>query len=146
MSQACNSQCVQRGRQTGEQSAERVSRAAERVRHACEAAVRSHHGPGREAPEAQGVQVEHGLGFRVGRQENLKAPVEQEAVDAVGSDAAPDFVVCLEQDNPQASILQVDRAAQARDAGAHDHYRLALRAHARAFPRSVARPPSIPRT
>ncbi len=125
VSQACNSQCVQRSRQTGEQSAERVSRAAERVRHACEAAVRSHHGPGREAPEAQGVQVEHGLGFRVGRQENLKAPVEQEAVDAIGAHAAPDLVVRLEDENPQASFLQVDRAAQAGNAGTDDHDRLA---------------------
>jgi hypothetical protein len=135
--QACDAQGVQRGRHSGEQRADRVLRTTERVRDACKAAARSHHRPGREAPEAQGVQVEHVLRFWVCRQENLKAAVEQEAVDAIGAHASSDVGIRLQQEDPEASFLQVQRAAQTGDAGTHDHDRLALRAHARAFPRSV---------
>jgi hypothetical protein len=71
----------------------------ERIGELREALRVAHERAGSEGAELERVVVQHALGLWVGRQQHLESAVEQEAVERVGGDAAPDAIGPLEHEH-----------------------------------------------
>ena len=98
-----------------------LRRAPEGVADGLELATHVHPGAGRERAEAKGVVVEHGLRLGVGRQQDLEAAVDQEAVLPMRPHSPAHGVGGLQHDGLDAARGQGAGAREARQARANDH-------------------------
>ena len=78
--------------------AQAAHRGMPRVGEPPEAAVRADDRAPLEQPQVEQLEVEHCPGLAVGRGQHLEAVIEQEPVDGIGPDAAPDRVGPLEDE------------------------------------------------
>ncbi len=87
---------------------------------AVEAAVETDERAVVERAEVERVVVEHALRLGIRRQQDLKASVEQEAVDLVRADAPADAVRALDDLKRDAVAVQLAPAAEPGEPGADD--------------------------
>ena len=73
-----------------------------------------------EGADLEGIEVDQPAQRRVGRVDDLKAAVAQEAVHEVGAHAAAHLVGGLHDDDRQSGALQGAGAGQTRQPGTHD--------------------------
>ena len=81
-----------------------------------------HADPGPERLHLQGLQISETADRRVSRVEHLKAPVQQEAVDFVRADPAPDVIGGLPDTHVPSGRLQLPGTLQSGQTGTnHQH-------------------------
>lgn len=83
------------------------------IRNGVEAAAEEHLSAGVKSLEIKSVVVQKLPSFRIGRDEDLEAAVEGEAVDEIGADAATDAVGGFEEEERDVLGLEVGRGGQA---------------------------------
>lgn len=93
---------------------------ANRIGDDVELAVEVNFGAGVEFLEVQGRIIEKLLGLRVGGDEDLEAPVEEEAVDGVSTDAAADAVRGFEEEEWDARGIELRGGGEPGEAAADD--------------------------
>jgi hypothetical protein len=74
-----------------------------------------------EGAQIEIAEVNESPEFGIPGKEDLKATVEQEAVDLVGTHAAADVVLSLEYRNAKAGTLNFDCGTESGKAGADDY-------------------------
>jgi len=97
-----------------------VSRLAQRVAHPVEPAVVIHQSPGIERLEVEGGIIQDSPGFGIRGLQNLKAPVQEEALDPVRPHSPPDSIRGLQDLKGYTGPMQGPGAAQANQAGTDD--------------------------
>ena len=79
-----------------------------------------HRGAGVKRLQVKGIVVEHCTGLWVGGEEDLKAAVEEKAVDGVGTDTTTDVVSSLVQLYSQACLGKCAGCGEASHTGPND--------------------------
>src|SRR5207253_1698831 len=94
---------------------------AEGVGDAMELALDPHQRARREGPQPEGPEVEEPPGFRVGGQQYLEPPVEEEAIHPVRPHPPAWGVGGFQDYTRDVLLLQPQRAAEARHTGPDDY-------------------------
>jgi hypothetical protein len=84
-------------------------------------------GPGVEGLELEGGVVQQTLRLRIGREQNLKTAVEEEAIHEVCADAAAHGIGGVAEKDGASGANQGDRRSQPGKAGADDEGGRAIR-------------------
>ena len=103
------------------QGREQVTRPAQRIADTDEPAARADHRARLEGAQGEGGDVELRGHLGVGREQDLEAPVEDEAVDEIAPHPSADTVGRLEHEARPAGVGDRPRAAQTGQTGADDH-------------------------
>ena len=96
---------------------------------------------GQERLQVEGPVVQDPARLRVGREQDLEAAVEAEAVPEVRADAPADAVRGLEDAHARSRLVEAKGAGEAGEARAHDRHVGPGVAHV-VFPRRCRRAPS----
>ena len=76
---------------------------------------------GFERLEVQRVDVEATYDFGIGGEQDLKTPIEQEAVNGVGAHTTPHAIGGLEHLALDTGATEILRTGQTSETGTHDH-------------------------